>query len=32
MAIPIKDLKGMTPGLEGDLQMHGIYHSEQLAS
>jgi predicted flap endonuclease-1-like 5' DNA nuclease len=28
--ISIKDLRGMTPGLEGDLQMHGIYHSEQL--
>ncbi|MGD9316424.1 MAG: DUF4332 domain-containing protein [Anaerolineae bacterium] len=30
MAIPIKDLKGMTAGLESDLQMLGIYTDEQL--
>lgn len=30
MAIPIKDLRGMTPALEGDLQMHRIYNNEQL--
>lgn len=30
MAIPIKQLRGMPPGLEGELQLRGIYDTEQL--
>jgi predicted flap endonuclease-1-like 5' DNA nuclease len=30
MAIPIKKLRGMTPELEGDLHMRGIYHTGHL--
>lgn len=30
MPIPINELRGMTPILEGDLHVRGIYNSEQL--
>jgi len=30
MEIPIKQLRGMTPSLEGALHTRGIYHTEQL--
>lgn len=30
MPIPINELRGMTPILEGDLHARGIYNSEQL--
>lgn len=30
MAIPINKLRGMNSDLEGDLQMRGIYNTEQL--